>query len=77
LPCSRKEDAEVGWSYPIPGNGSVWGYKAHTLLCRWSQLPILFLVTPTHRQESIAAIPLLALAVALFALPNTLLIWKS
>jgi hypothetical protein len=66
------QDAEAGWSYPKPGKGSVWGYKVHTLLCRWSQLPVLFLVTPANRQESIAAIPLLALAVALFALPITM-----
>jgi hypothetical protein len=63
------DDPEAGWSYPKPGKGSTWGYKVHTLLCRWSQLPILFLVTPANRQESIAAIPLLALAVAFFSLP--------
>lgn len=63
------DDPEAGWSFPKPWKGSVWGYKVHTLLCRWSQLPILFLVTPTNRQESIVAIPLLALSVALFGLP--------
>lgn len=63
------KDPEADWSYPKPGKGSTWGYKVHTLLCRWSQLPILFLLTPANRQESIAAIPLLALAVAFFSLP--------
>lgn len=63
------EDPQAGWSFPKPWKGSVWGYKVHTLLCRWSQLPILFLITPANRQESIAAIPLLALSVALFGLP--------
>jgi Transposase DDE domain len=63
------EDPEAGWSFPKPWKGSVWGYKVHTILCRWSQLPILFLITSANRQESIAAIPLLALSVALFGLP--------
>ncbi len=66
------DDAEAGWSFPKPWKGSVWGYKVHTLLCRWSQLPILFLVTPANRQESIVAIPLLTLAVTLLGLPITL-----
>ena len=63
------DDPEADWSFPKPWKGSVWGYKVHTLLCRWSQLPILFLITPANRQESIAAIPLLALSVTLFGLP--------
>ena len=63
------DDPEAGWSFPKPWKGSVWGYKVHTLLCRWSQLPILFLITSANRQESLAAIPLLALSVALFGLP--------
>jgi len=69
LPIWFHEDPEAGWSFPKPWKGSVWGYKVHTLLCRHSQLPILFLMTPANRQESIAAIPLLALSVMLFALP--------
>lgn len=66
------DDPEAGWSFPKPWKGSVWGYKVHTLLCRGSQLPILFLLTPANRQESIVAIPLLALAVMLFNLPIAL-----
>jgi hypothetical protein len=66
------DDPEAGWSFPKPWKGSIWGYKVHTLLCRWSQLPILFLITPANRQESIAAIPLLALSACLFALPITI-----
>lgn len=66
------DDLEAGWSFPKPWKGSVWGYKVHTLLCRWSQLPVLFLITPANRQEAIAAIPLLALSVLLFALPITI-----
>ncbi len=62
------DDAEAGWSFPKPGKGSTWGYKVHTLLCRHSQLPLLFLVTPANRQESLYAIPLLTLAVAFYGL---------
>ncbi len=42
------------------------------LLCRWSELPSLFLVTPANRHDSPLAIPLLSLAVACFGLPIAL-----
>lgn len=61
-------DPDAGWSFPKPWKGSTWGYKVHTLLCRWSQLPIMFLVTPANRQESLFAIALLKLAVSFFDL---------
>jgi hypothetical protein len=57
-------DLDAAWSYRKPGKGAVWGYKVHTLLCRWAQLPLMFVVTPTQRHDSVAAIPLLLLAVA-------------
>lgn len=41
----------------------------HTLLCRWAELPIMFLVTPANRHDSPLAIPLLSLAVAFFGFP--------
>ena len=66
------DDDEAAWSFPKPGKGSVWGYKVHTLLCRHSQLPLLFLVTPANRQESLCAIPLLTLAVAFYGLAFTI-----
>ena len=53
-------DPEANWSFPKPWKGSVWGYKVHTLLCRWSQLPIMFLVTPANRQDSPFAVALLS-----------------
>ena len=59
-------DSEAAWSFPKPWKGATWGYKVHTLLCRWSQLPIMFLVTPANRHDSPLAIPLLSLAVACF-----------
>jgi hypothetical protein len=61
-------DPDADWSFPKPWKGSTWGYKVHTLLCRWSQLPIMFLVTPANRQESVFAIALLKLAVSFFDL---------
>jgi len=62
-------DVDAAWSFPKPGKGSTWGYKVHTLLCRWSELPIMFLVTPANRHDSPLAIPLLSLAVACFGFP--------
>jgi hypothetical protein len=59
-----QHDPDAAWSYRKPGKGPVWGYKVHTLLCRWSQLPLMFLVTPANRHDSLAAIPLLLLAIA-------------
>jgi hypothetical protein len=66
------DDSAAAWSFPKPGKGSVWGYKVHTLLCRHAQLPLLFLVTPANRQESLLAIPLLTLAVAFYDLSFTI-----
>jgi len=61
-------DPDAAWSFPKPWKGSTWGYKVHTLVCRWSQLPIMFLVSPANRQESVFAIALLKLAVSFFNL---------
>jgi len=66
------DDPEANWSFPKPWKGSTWGYKVHTLLCRWSQLPIMFLVSPANRQESLFAIPLLTLAVVCFGFTITI-----
>jgi hypothetical protein len=65
-------DAQADWSFPKPGKGSTWGYKVHTLMCRWSDLPLMFLVTPANRQESLLAIPLLILAVVCFGFTFTI-----
>lgn len=62
------DDPDAAWSYRKPGKGAVWGYKVHTLLCRWAQLPLMFVVTPAHRHDSVAAIPVLLLAVTCFGL---------
>lgn len=60
------DDPEAGWSFPKPWKGSVWGYKVHTLVCRWAELPVMFLITSANRQECLVAIPLLTLAVVFF-----------
>jgi hypothetical protein len=65
-------DEQAGWSFPKPGKGSVWGYKVHTLLCRCSALPVMFLLTPANRQESLLAIPLLVLAVVCYGFAFTI-----
>lgn len=60
-------DPDAGWSYPKPGKGSVFGYKVHTIVDRWSQLPVMFLITPANQQESTVAITLFSLVAAIFA----------
>ncbi len=65
-------DPDADWSYPKPWKGSVWGYKVHTLLCRWSQLPVMFVVSPANRHDAPFAITLLTLAVSCLGLPITL-----
>lgn len=43
------------------------GYRLHTLLCRGSGLPLLFLLSPANVHDAPFARPLLELAVRLFA----------
>lgn len=44
------------------------GYRLHTLLCRGTGLPVLFLLSPANVHDAPFARPLLELAVRLFAL---------
>jgi hypothetical protein len=44
------------------------GYRVHTLLCRGTGLPLLFLLSPANVHDAPFARPLLELAVRLFAL---------
>jgi hypothetical protein len=60
---SRK-DKEAGWSF-----SKRFGYKVHLLLCRDSLLPIMLLVSPANAHDAPWAIPLMALAWLIFALP--------
>lgn len=72
LPAWFHQAWQAAWSFPKAWKGSVWGYKVQTLLCRWSQLPLMFLVTPANRQESQFAIALLKLAGTGFGLSISL-----
>jgi hypothetical protein len=60
---SRK-DGQAGWSF-----SKRFGYKVHMLICRDSLLPIFFLLTPANRNDAPWAIPLMTIALRLFALP--------
>jgi len=44
------------------------GYRVHTLLCRGSGLPLLFLLSPAHQHDAPFARPLLTWAVRLYQL---------
>lgn len=60
---SRK-DKQAGWSF-----SKRFGYKVHMLICRDSLLPIFFLLSPANRNDAPWAIPLMTIALRLFALP--------
>lgn len=60
------DDPDAAWSFPKPWQGSTWGFKIHTVLCRWSSLPVMFLITPANRHDCLWAIPLLAATVACY-----------
>lgn len=62
-------DPDAAWSARRKWRGPLWGYQVHTVLCRWSQLPVMFLVTPANVSESLLAIPLLLLCVVCLGLP--------
>ena len=44
------------------------GFRVHTLLCRGSGLPLLFLLSPAHQHDAPFARPLLTAAVRLYGL---------
>jgi hypothetical protein len=64
----RDPDAASGHApahHPTP---YLRGYRAHTLLCRGSGLPLFSIVAPANRHDAPFARPLLAWAVRLYAL---------
>jgi hypothetical protein len=61
-------DPDAAWSWPSAHKGSVFGYKVHTILCRWSYLPLLFVVTPANANDGPLAIPMFATVVLLYHL---------
>ena len=52
------KDTAAGWYYRLGQASERWGFKVHTILCRWSTLPVLFVVTPANVHDSVVAIPL-------------------
>lgn len=64
----RRSDPEAAFGHaPAPHPRSLLrGYRVHTLLCRGSGLPLLFLVWPAHRHDALFARPWLELARCLY-----------
>jgi hypothetical protein len=63
-----QDDPDAAWSWPSKWKGRVFGYKVHTILCRWSYLPLLFVVTPANRNDGPLAIPMFAAVTLLYQL---------
>jgi hypothetical protein len=61
-------DAAVGHAPAHHPRALLRGYRVHTLLCRGSGLPLLFLLSPANVHDAPFAQPLLALAVRLYGL---------
>ncbi len=62
------DDSGAAWSWPSRHKGRVFGYKVHTILCRWSYLPVFVVVTPANRHDGPLAIPMFAAVVLLYHL---------
>lgn len=62
------DDPDAAWSWPSRHKGCVFGYKVHTILCRWSYLPLFVVVTPANRHDGPLAIPMFAAVVLLYHL---------
>ncbi len=59
------DDPGAAWSWPTH-KGRIFGSKVHTILCRWSCLPLFFVVTPAHRHDGPLAMPMYAAVVLLY-----------
>ncbi len=66
--CRHDPDAQVGHAPAHHPRPLLRGYRVHTLLCRGSGLPLLFLLSPANVHDAPFARPLLAWAVALYQL---------
>jgi hypothetical protein len=62
------EDPDAAWSWPSRHKGRVFGYKVHTILCRWSYLPLFVVITPANRHDGPLAIPMFVAVVLLYHL---------
>jgi hypothetical protein len=61
-------DATVGHAPAQHPKRFLVGFRVHTLLCRGSGLPLLFLLSPAQQHDAPFALPLLNWAVALYGL---------
>lgn len=59
-------DPDAAWSWPSKWKGRIFGYKVHTILCRWSYLPLFFVVTPANCHDGPLAIPMFTAVVLLY-----------
>ena len=66
--CRHDPDAQVGHAPTHHPRPLLRGYRVHTLLCRGSGLPLLFLLSPANVHDAPFARPLLAWAVVLYQL---------
>lgn len=62
----RDPDAQMGHALAHHPRPLLRGYRVHTLLCRGSGLPLLFLLSPANRHDAPFARPLLAWAIFLY-----------
>lgn len=60
------KDTAAGWYYRAGQKADRFGFKVHTILCRWSTLPVLFVVTPANWHDSVVAISLFRAVKALY-----------
>ena len=56
-----RNDIEAGWSH-----AKKFGYKVHTIICRYSMLPLWFFISPANRNDGPYAKPLLEKVVCLY-----------
>jgi len=60
------DDPDANWSFHTRWRPSTFGYKIHTVLCNYFDLPVMFLITPANRNDCIWAIPLLMMTVGIY-----------
>lgn len=66
--CRRDPDAASGHAPAHHPTAFLRGYRAHTLLCRGSGLPLFYIVAPANHHDGPFARPLLTWAIRLYGL---------
>ena len=51
-----RHNPDAARSWPWRHRGRVFGYKVHSIFCRWSYVPLLFVVTPANAHDGPLAI---------------------